>query len=60
MVYFMMGIISGAIASMVFVTYLIKMGRFAKKPITRKMKGSPGSGKSTSVDNSECDEDKFV
>jgi len=59
MVYFMIGIISGAIASMVFVTYLVKLGKFAKKPKSRAgQKHSAGSNKSTEVD--ECDEDKFV
>jgi|LakMenEpi03Aug12_release.lakeMendotaPanAssembly.Ray.scaffolds.fasta_scaffold1220461_1 hypothetical protein len=58
MVYFMIGIISGAVVSMVFVTYLIKQGKFAKKPKSRGGKHSAGSNKSTEVD--ECDEDKFV
>jgi|688.fasta_scaffold2668580_1 hypothetical protein len=60
LVYFMMGIIGGALASMVFVTYLIKIGKFSKKmkgkPVS-SMRGSPGSTKSTS---DEYNAEKFV
>ena len=60
----MIGIISGAIASMIFVIYLIKIGRFAKKNKRMQasgMKSSPnGSNKSTVDADSGCDEDKFV
>jgi H+/Cl- antiporter ClcA len=61
LVYFMMGIIGGAIASMVFVTYLIKIGKFAKKLKGKPaMRGSPGSAKSTGIEGDEFSADKFV
>lgn len=56
----MIGIIGGAVASMVFVTYLIKIGKFSKKMKGKPgSRGTPGSNKSTAEDN-EYSEDKFV
>jgi hypothetical protein len=53
----MIGIIFGAVASMIFVTYLIKIGKFSKK-----MKGRPaGKGSpATTSEEREYSEDKFV
>jgi hypothetical protein len=55
----MFGIILGAVVSMVFVTYLVKIGKFSKKMKGRPQGGSKGSPNSTAEDR-EFNEDKFV
>jgi len=63
----MFGIVSGAVAAMIFVSYLIKIGRFGGKKSKAKFsdrggRNSPSvsSSKSTGIDESGCDEEKFV
>lgn len=55
----MMGIIGGAIASMVFVTYMIKIGKFSKRMKGKSMHGR-SSSTSTAEEEEECDDEKFV
>ena len=54
LVYFMIGIIGGALASMVFVVYLVKIGKFSKK-----MKGKPVSGMRNSPDSTKSTSDEY-
>lgn len=60
----MIGVIGGAVASMVFVTYLIKIGKFSKKMKGGKsgsgQRSSPGSKSTAGEEEDEFNEDKFV
>ena len=65
----MIGILSGAVAAMLFVSYLIQMGKFGgkkskskhvEKAAPNRNSPSASSGRATGVDESGCDEEKFV